>query len=103
MLWAWSGGDVAVTGWGDRREPYVPTSDARSGLTTGGDTAIGVGSTMDELLAAVDDRLAGPGDLYDDGSSWWSNTGHGWGLSDAATVLTRDGVVVGFGSAISFC
>ena len=106
LLWTWTVGDTHASRLEDRREAYLPPPEARSGLTTEADIPIGVGSTEQDLIDAYGsrlERLGGP--ALDDGTAAWSAVGViGWELhGNPVLVLTRDGVVTGFGSAIPFC
>jgi hypothetical protein len=106
VVWTWTVGDTRASRFEDRREPYLPPADARSGLTTGTDIPISVGSTEQDLADAYGNllvRSAGP--TLDDGATSWHDAGDaGWELHGvSAIVLTRDGIVIGFGSAMQFC
>lgn len=114
-LWAWSIGDRRVSGWGDRRERYVPPPEVRSGLET--ETGIGIGTAESTLL----DTYAGsfvPGRAVEEGLDMATNGDDTviWSILDenltpylitsaglGVSVTTRDGVVTGIGASMQFC
>jgi hypothetical protein len=103
LLWTWSVGDRRASGFGDRGEPTVGDTGLATGLTT--EAGIGVGSTLEELLAAFPDRLIEIDAVDADGSVRYISAGGQWpGLTNSSIGFTvRDGLVTGYAATLSLC
>lgn len=103
LLWTWSVGDRRASGFGDRNEPAAAEPGSSTGLVT--ETGIGVGSTLDDLLAAYPDRFIDTGNVDADGSVLYVSAGGQWpGLTNSSIGVTvRDGLVTGYATTLSLC
>ena len=103
LLWTWSVGDRRASGFGDRGEPTVDDTGAPTGLVT--EAGVGVGSTLEELLAAFPDRLIEIDAVDADGSVRYISAGGQWpGLTNSSIGFTvRDGLVTGYAATLSLC